>query len=703
MKVLRKFIKDQLSVWPMAAANFRALKTIRTKSLTVGGLACKVQFNPSRVASSTADTSPEVISARPCFLCVANRPPEQSHIKFDGRKGRRYNIQVNPFPIFPGHLVIAREEHIPQSIWHHMPDMLEFALNYPDWTVFYNGPKSGASAPDHLHFQAVPRGMMPLEREIDSYLDNPGDVLATNRDASLYHFGPFARGIFAMKAPTAKSLTKLFYRLLCCCSAVETEVEPPFNLYVWRREGEFRSFVVFRRAVRSHHYHSTGPDHLSISPGAADMAGVFVAPFEEDLKKVTAGMLEEMLDEVCISSESESAIIRRLTRTQPRIEVGIMSAEEIRFEIISDGAGLQKVSFRDGRINYNGVLYDELVFDSVTRSTLFSEPSFILQDVIIGIGFHWERSRTLKFAGRLKFIVYDGKVVAVNIIGLEDYLLSVISSEMKSSAGLELLKAHAVISRSWALRRIRDRREGNAPVHEVFDVCADDCCQRYQGLTMAAGDNVRYAIDGTWGEVLEYGGGICDARYSKCCGGRSERFSTCWDGPDLPYLSSVPDRPSPEERDFCDCEDSSILSQVLNDYDLETRDFYRWRVRYTLEEISAIIRERTGRDIGTLQRLEPLERGDSGRISLLRIVGSGGSFKIGKELAIRKALSRNCLKSSDFESLVEDGTLVLEGRGWGHGAGLCQIGAAVMASRGYSYREILTHYYTGSDISNYYD
>jgi len=704
MQTLRKFIKDQLSVWPMAAANFRTLKRISQKDFKVFGLDCKVQFNPSRVASSTADTSPEALLSRPCFLCESNRPPEQFHLKFEGRKGRSYNIQVNPFPIFPSHLVIARDEHIPQAIWHHMPDMLDFARRFSDWTVFYNGPESGASAPDHLHFQAVPRSLMPLEKAVDVFLDNPGNPMATNKDAAAYHYTGFTPGVFAFKGDTAKSLTKLFYRVLCCCSATEMTREPRFNLYIWFRDGEYRAFVVFRRAVRSHHYYSSGPDHLSISPGAADMAGVFVAPFREDLDNVTAPLLEQMLSEVCISPEEEATLVRRITRTQPKIDVGIMSADEITFEIISDGAGPQKVSWHDGLINYNGTLYDELVFDSVTRSTLFAEPSFILRDVTIGIGFHWEQRRTLKFAGSLRFRVEGDKIVAINRIGLENYLLSVIGSEMKSTAGLELLKAHAVISRSWAVRRMRERRD-NVPgiPHSAFDVCADDCCQRYQGMTMAVGDSVRRAIDETWGQVLEYGGELCDARYSKCCGGLTERFSTCWDGPDLPYLSSVADRPSGGEKDFCDCENADVLSQVLNDYDLKTRDFYRWEVRYGRAEISAIIKERSGKDIGLLQALEPLGRGDSGRISLLRISGSGGSFELGKELAIRKTLSRSCLKSSCFEAAWEGDVLVLRGRGWGHGAGLCQIGAAVMASRGYGFKDILSHYYKGTNTVCIYE
>ena len=692
MKDIRKFIKDQLSVWPLAAANFRALKNVKVRTFNVGGLECCVQFNPCRVASTTADTAPEAIAARPCFLCAANRPPEQFHVKFDGRKHRTYNIQVNPFPIFPEHLVIVRDEHIPQAIWHHFPDMMSFAQKYKDFTVFYNGPESGASAPDHLHFQACPRHLLPLERAVDSFLDNPGAPLAVNKDASLYHYRAYTRGIFALKAQTGKSLAKLFYRLLCCCSAEETVNEPMFNLFTWFSGGEFRCFVMLRGQYRSHHYTAEGKDHLSISPGAADMAGVFIAPFEEDYRKVTAPMLEQMLDEVSVCAEQEETVIRRLVRRQRTVDVGILTAPEIRFEIISDGAGPQKVSWCDGRIAYNGMLYDELVFDAVTRSTLFAEPSFVLYGVTIGIGFHWERRRDLKFAGQLRFIVNGDFITAVNRIGSEDYLLSVISSEMKSTAGLELLKAHAVISRSWLYRRMEDRARGVKGIpHELYDVCADDCCQRYQGFAMAVGGTCRKAIDETWGQTLQYGGEICDARYSKCCGGRTERFSACWEDVDFPYLQPVDDP-------FCNCENAAILSQVLNDYDLETRDFHDWECRLPRTVVSANVCRATGADIGVVQSVEPLEYGDSGRIVRLRVNGTNGSVVIGKELAIRRALSSDCLKSSAFSAAWEGDELVLRGHGWGHGVGLCQIGAAEMAAEGYGYREILSYYYKDAEV-----
>jgi len=715
MKTLMKFVSDQLSVWPLASANFRSLKKAKLKTVKAFGIEAKAQQNPCRILSSTAEVDKASIAARPCFLCPQNRPPEQFHLKFEGRKGRNYNIQVNPYPIFPNHLVIARDAHIPQTIWHHFPDMLLFSRTYPSFMVFYNGPTSGASAPDHLHFQASPRHSLPLEEAVDSFLDNPGKPMARVREASLYKFDSYTRGVFALKAKTPKSMAKLFYRLLECCDKRPGDVEPRFNLYSYVKGDEYRAFVVLRSEIRSHHYYSTGEDHLTMSPGAADMAGFFVVPKPEDFPKLDTRLLEEMLSEVTITEEQERMICWRLSRTQPRVEVGIMSAPEIVFEIVSDGAGPQKVSWCDGRIDYNGVLYDELCFDAVTRSTRFAEPSFILHDVTIGINFHWEQKRTLQYAGRLKFIVEGDKVTAVNVVGVEDYLLSVISSEMKSSASLELLKAHAVISRSWVLARIAERNivgmpqakrsaaiplEGvqgvKKPVHEVYDVCADDHCQRYQGVAMAAGETVRRAIDETWGEVLKYDGAVCDTRYSKCCGGRTERFSACWEDVDFPYLQPVDDNDG--GRDFCDCEDSAVLEQVLNDYDLQTRDFYRWTVRRTGAEFGELVMKKTGRDIGDITDIKPLERGDSGRIIRMELDGTKGSLTVGKELEIRRVLSDSHLKSSAFEVERDGDTFVLKGRGWGHGVGLCQIGAAVMASKGYTYRQILKHYYKGATV-----
>lgn len=752
---IHKFVGDQLSRWALACNNFRALKDVRVRNLEVGGLKVKLQFNPARMVSSAAKLTKEDIAKRKCFLCRENRPAEQIQLKFEGRKGKKYDILVNPYPIFPDHLVIAKSKHTDQSIWHRYIDMLDLAKKYSDCSFFYNGPRSGASAPDHHHFQGVPQGMMPLENDVNILLDEtaqsdvhtqPSDdtlhYLVSNQDAHLYHYQKFTTGIFVLRSETSKSAAKLFYRLMDCADIPEGESEPMINLYSWWCHGEFRTVVIFRRSHRSHHYWSEGPDHLTMSPGCADMAGVFIVPVEKEYEELTSEWLSEMVQEVSVPQEEQARIINRLTRGQQFLNVGIMTADEIEFEILSDGAGSRKARVREGKIEYDGALFDELYFDAPNLSTMFAEPSFILHGVTIGVGFHWERKESQKFAGSLKIVVSRNKLVAINVIGVEDYLLSVISSEMSATASEEFLKAHAVISRSWVLAQLAANRSHRKPAvpqhvhdvpslvshldslivnkettgnsdyveyvkwydkedHDIFDVCADDHCQRYQGLARAVGTRVRKVIDATWGEALHYDGELCDARFSKCCGGTMEKFSACWEDKDLAYLLPLPDTPdhNPEGECFCSTQDKEILGQVLNNYDQETVDFYRWTQEYDREELSELIERRSGIALGRILSLEPLERGESGRIIRLKITGANRTLVVGKELEIRRILSESHLKSSAFEvSYLDENIIRLDGRGWGHGVGLCQIGAAVMASKGYDYKQILEHYYPNATI-----
>lgn len=770
---IQKFVNDQLSCWPLACANFRALKSVKTKVLNIGGLDVTVQHNPARMISSAAKLDSESVAKRPCFFC--NRYPEQNFIRFEGRKGKKYDILLNPFPIFPDHLVIAMARHCAQSIWKRYIDILDLSKKYPGYTFFYNGPHSGASAPDHHHFQAAPCGLMPLENDVRDMLARlrgnqngtggqessvPGlTYIASVQDAGIYHYNKFVNGIFVLRAPTSKSAAKLFYRLLDCADTPEGESEPLFNLISWYGAGEYCSIIIFRTSHRSHHYFSDGPDHLTMSPGCADMGGCIIAPVPEDFEKLDAPLLEEMLSEVTLDKEAQRRIVRRLTRVQPHISVGIMSADRIEFRMYPDGGGTRVATFREGKIDYDGSLYDELFFEEQTPSTFFAEPSFELHDVTIGKGFHWERRETQRFAGALKIIVEDSRLTAVNVIGVEDYLLSVISSEMNRNSPLEFLKAHAVISRSWLMARmarsaraaacdaperealLRCRNVGdvvgwvsryresesdsgqsgrNVPEereyvkwyghgdHRNFDVCADDHCQRYQGLTSDVESVARKAVDATWGQVLTFGGELCDTRFSKCCGGVTELFQTCWADTDMPYLPALPDTPGHVPQDagkgddapFCSLADRSLLLRIFNGYDLETADFYRWEEEFSLAELSETVRRKSGIDVGELRALEALSRGPSGRISRLRVVGTEGSFIVGKELEIRRILSPSHLKSSAFDAeFTPDGRVVLRGRGWGHGVGLCQVGAAVMADRGYGYREILGHYYPGARIT----
>lgn len=444
--------------------------------------------------------------------------------------------------------------------------------------------------------------------------------------------------------------------------------------------------------------------------------------------------------------------------TEPQITVGILSGKEIQFSfpdefISSDGmaiSGIQQAVYRKGKIYWQEKEYDELSFTPQQTTSSFFE----LQDVTIGINFHWERKEVQRFKGELKIIVEDDKLTAINIISIEDYLTSVISSEMSVTASLELLKAHAVISRSWLLNKLRVEngelrvtvQPDNAAhsqlikwydheAHKNFDVCADDHCQRYQGITRASTSRAIEAVSATRGEVLMYEGKICDARFSKCCGGAFEEFQNCWENVRHPYLigqrdsqttNKLPDLTIEAEADkwirtspvaFCNTQDKKILSQVLNNYDQETADFYRWKVSYSQEELSELIHKRSGIDFGKIIDLIPVERGTSGRLVRLKIVGTLRTLTIGKELEIRRTLSNSHLYSSAFvvdkEYKEEDreykeeeqkipSRFILTGAGWGHGVGLCQIGAAVMGEQGYKYEEILSHYYPGSMIERQY-
>ncbi len=427
--------------------------------------------------------------------------------------------------------------------------------------------------------------------------------------------------------------------------------------------------------------------------------------------------------------------------TEPTITVGILSAPEVRFRLDTpyyiDGMsveGEQTAVAQPTGILWQGKLYKELTLTPLEKKVLpqkgnreigaigelcdggqGGEGAFRLYNVTIGKQFHWERQQVQVFTGTLHLIQQGGQIVVINELPLEDYLVSVISSEMKSTCSLQFLKASAVISRSWLLAQLTHKthkaqspnethkndqeliRWWDREDHELFDVCADDHCQRYQGITQASNPNVRQAVSETRGQILMADGEICDARFGKCCGGQTNEFQYCWQNIRKSYLTSVTDP-------FCNTSDREVLSQVLNDYDMETMNFYRWEVRFTQHQLSQLIERNLGMKFGDILRLEPLEAGPAGHISRLRIVGSERTYIIGKELQIRKTLSTSHLLSSAFTVSLEDlqdgvpQTIVLKGKGWGHGVGMCQIGAAVMGHQGYSYQDILTHYYPGAEI-----
>lgn len=399
--------------------------------------------------------------------------------------------------------------------------------------------------------------------------------------------------------------------------------------------------------------------------------------------------------------------------------VGILSAREVRFCLDTpyyiNGATVE--GEQTAIAQPDGILWQGKLFNEITALPQRGdgEGAFRIYNVTIGKQFHWERQQVQVFTGTLRLVWHEGQIVVINELPLEDYLVSVISSEMKNTCSLEFLKASAVISRSWLLAQLTHKthksyetQETHNPQeelirwwdredHDLFDVCADDHCQRYQGITVACNPNVQQAVNETCGQVLMSDGEICDARFGKCCGGQTNEFQYCWQNIRKPYLSSVADP-------FCNTSDREVLSQVLNDYDLETQNFYRWQVRFTQERLRELIERNLGMKFGNILNLEPLEAGPAGHISRLRIVGSARTYIIGKELMIRKTLSTSHLLSSAFTVSLEDiqnnvpQTIILNGKGWGHGVGMCQIGAAVMGHQGYSYQEILQHYYPGASL-----
>jgi stage II sporulation protein D len=454
-----------------------------------------------------------------------------------------------------------------------------------------------------------------------------------------------------------------------------------------------------------------------------------------------------------------------MKNAEPIIHVGILTNHAIEFVLNGDFrstngtvfTGKHKAIFRKGKIFFNGDSFEEIIFYPITK-----DASFDLIDVVIGINFHWERKENQRFNGALKFIVEGQNLTAINRINVEDYLISVISSEMSATASDELLKAHAVISRSWLLSPLQEVTAKESVVHPAneqqsnneeptpttdstqptyryikwyerdahkhFDVCADDHCQRYQGITRASTKAVETAIEATRGEALMYDDQICDARFSKSCGGISETFENCWAPEHYPYLTAVIDNanaPTGFELDlsnednaekwirnspaaFCNTTDKHVLSQVLNNYDQETTDFYRWKVEYTQAELSELIAHRSGIYFGEIIDLIPMLRGESGRLIELKIIGTKQTVVVGKELEIRKWFSNSHLYSSAFvidKSDIVNGVprhFTLTGAGWGHGVGLCQIGAAVMGEKGYKYNEILLHYFRGAELKKIY-
>ena len=750
-EVVYGLFERQLGVWQQAKDNYEALSHVAIKNFKLGDVPVKVQFNPARIVSSAAKVDVKSIKERKCFLCGANRPGIQEGVPFYGKK-REYTVLVNPFPIFPKHLTIPDVEHVDQIIGcdgERYEDMLSLAEILDDFVIFYNGPKCGASAPDHMHFQGGNKGFLPVEYD---YAILKKRLIHSCCGASVYAVENYLKSTVAIEADNKEAAVHEFRQIYNSLVIKDEEKEPMLNILSWsvgKGSGKkYISIIFMRDKHRPSHYFAEGDSNILLSPASVDMGGVFITPLEKDFAKISEKNLIEITDEVEIGDDLFCAIENAI-KPQPEVNVGIIYGEQkIDFEFNSPYrvsallenepltvAGVQSVTCENGRVLWNGREYDELLFTPEGLGT------FWLRNVTIGVNFHWERREDQKFEGKLKFIVENGALTAINVIGVEDYLTSVISSEMSATASENLLKAHAVISRSWLLAQIEKNKEIVAQKKEYsacactddelikwydredhvnFDVCADDHCQRYQGLTRASTKKVRDAIAQTWGEVLAYNGKICDARFSKCCGGAVEEFQHCWEPVKHGYLVKLRDSENPADLPdltveenarkwimdspdaFCNTTDKDILSQVLNSYDQETVNFYRWKVEYDKKELGELILKRSGVDYGEILDLVPVERGTSGRLVRLKIVGTKKTMTIGKELEIRRTLSASHLYSSAFVVEKSGNKFILHGAGWGHGVGLCQIGAAVMGERGYNYEQILLHYFVGASVEKRY-
>lgn len=760
---ISRFFNRQLEVWTDARHRFRDLKHVETRQFSDQ---LKLQWNPARIVSTGAKIDKKTLGERPCFLCDKNRPKEQMSKQID----EKFHLLVNPFPILPVHFTIPARKHQPQLIYKNYGEMHRFISLHSDLMVFYNGPKCGASAPDHLHFQAGTNGILPLQTNWQRLSRNLTDIISLNDEEKISVVRDFIVPAFVIISKSAESDEALFRRLYKAMPQRGDETEPMMNIISWRKGEEFISVVIPREKHRPEAYFAEGDAQFVVSPGALDMSGLIITPREEDFRKLTEEKALSLLQECGVSEEKMNAIIAKLKASkdaedaaeasstlynkgkQPDVTVGIVSAQKIHFSLnkpyLAKGEkvlGEQVVEFSEGGVLWNGNQYSQLTFHPQS-----ADASFSLSDVTIGVNFHWERKETQTFLGTLRFVVESDKIVAINELPVEKYLESVISSEMSATSSLELLKAHAVISRSWLLAQMKKRREvaesGNnffsftkkedtlirwydREDHTLFDVCADDHCQRYQGITKETSPHVAEAIRQTKGQILMDGEEICDARFSKCCGGITEEFQYCWEDTPKTYLTAVrdialgvehtlPNLTNEEEAEkwirfnppaFCNTQDKKILSEVLNDYDQETVNFYRWKETLSQEKLQQLIADKLKMDLGSILDMKAVERGKSGRISKLQIIGTEKTFTIGKELEIRRTLSDSHLLSSAFvvDKYDKDEQGVpqrfeLIGAGWGHGVGLCQIGAAVMGEQGYHYDAILLHYYQGAEIKKLY-
>ena len=734
---------------------------------TTADISLTAQWNPARMVSTAAHIDAASIKARPCFLCDENRPPEQHalmiehhyqvlvnpfpilprHFTIPTRRHKPQNIWEHFGTIrhlawtMPHHIVFYNGPLCGASCPDHMHLQAGSRGTVPierDWSIFENQLEK----------------LYPLTGSETQEMADRGN---TSQRCGLFLLKNYVCPVFVIRSLPEETDSLLCMRLYEALPVNEGESEPRINIICWRQRGdESRSdeivTLIFPR--KKHRPDCYNDGSLMVSPGALDMGGLIITPREEDFKKITPEWAVSILQEVTMTEEELQEVIEKVTDKSPStdasrqggeasfkndlvdaqplpsqkggggsksLSVGLLSAEAVRFTLhgsyTAKGTtleGKQEVVYSNGGLLWNGQVYRQLTFTPNDDGS-----SFTMEDVVIGKDFHWERREAQTFRGALRLVVDEDSIVCINDIDIELYLQSVISSEMNAACSMEFLKASAVISRSWLYAQIEKRKRlsqsghgffafsktdtellrwHDREDHTIFDVCADDHCQRYQGITRATRPEVRAAVEATRGQVLVSDGHVCDTRFSKCCGGRTETFETCWENEHRSYLESV-------EDPFCNTTDKAIIQQVLNDYDAETTDFYRWTVTLTQEELQRFIRQHLKMDLGRIKDLVPVERGPGYRIVRLRMVGSERTFTIGKELEIRRTLSSTHLKSAAFDverlDVDADGVparFVLHGRGWGHGVGLCQIGAAVMGEQGYTYEQILKFYYKDVEL-----
>jgi len=757
------------------------------REIDLGPFSVLLQHNASREESVSAQVDAESVRKRNCFLCSDYMPETERSISVE----ESFALFLNPFPIFYPHVVIVHRDHRPQNVFEALPVLIQAARRLEGrFSLLYNGPRCGASAPDHLHVQAIPRFQLPVESDIFHLEHHPRFSnftmgMTETDDACFFTIRDYARSVIVFQSSQEDAILNGCRHILeILTDNKDGEEEPMINLLCWYENHQWTACFFPRRKHRPEMYSTVNGRGVLVSPGAIDLGGVLVTPRWADYEILDVSAVRDIFRDVCFSEEDTLSVLRRLApkstfqvsvedKSHPALtafpattpgdetvlRVGLLEGRNRvdfclrgnwKMKDVELGSGWYTATVGDGDI----ILRD--LERNITRraESFFLCPEeegggrFMLRAVTIGIHFHWQQDEDLVFPGSLELTPdVKGAVAVLNHVPLEEYLSCVVSSEMKADAPKEFLKAHAVISRSWLLAQLAAKKTEQEQLckqqpdfpgqmirwtdrsrHETYDVCADDHCQRYQGITRISCKAASQAVKDTRGMVLAHESGVCDARFSKCCGGMSESFRNAWSEVNFPELKPVwdgqndPSFPMPltlesnaqqwisgSPKAFCNVSKRRFLEKILPDFDLKTGHFFRWKVKTTRKELEEIIQMKTGWDPGRLLEIRPVRRGFSGRLSRVLLVGSRGELLLGKELEIRRALSRTHLYSAAFFVEVPEKRgavpeiFTFTGAGWGHGVGLCQIGAAVMAEEGFDFRQILDHYFPGTRIVRWYE